>query len=151
MATTTSKPGAPSPPTGRPPGSGSSHGRERPMGGLELWTWLFMRISGLVLLVLAVGHVLIMHLPGGGVSRIDFGFVAARWDNPVWQTWDWMLLILALVHGVSGLRTITMDYVRKPGLRFAITTLFILIGFVMMVLGTVIIFTFDPAKWGVTG
>jgi succinate dehydrogenase / fumarate reductase membrane anchor subunit len=122
-------------------------GRERPTGGFELWWWLFMRISGLLLLVLAVGHTLIMHLPGGGVSRIDFGFVAARWDNPFWQTWDWMLLTLALVHGVNGLRSITLDYVRRAGLRFAITMTFFVIGFSAFVLGTVVVFTFDPSKW----
>ena len=33
--------------------------------------WLFMRISGLVLLVLAVGHVLIMHVQDDGVGRVE--------------------------------------------------------------------------------
>lgn len=146
MATTSAtRPAAPGP---NVPSAGDRRvGRERPTGGFELWTWLFMRISGLMLLVLAVGHTLIMHLPGGGVSRIDFGFVAARWDNPFWRTWDWMLLTLALVHGVNGLRSITLDYVRRPGLRFAITMTFFVIGFSAFVLGTVVVFTFDPAKW----
>src|SRR5438046_1438851 len=49
-----------------PPERGSQRdfraGRERPIGGLELWGWLFMRISGIVLLVLAVGPTLIMHV-----------------------------------------------------------------------------------------
>ena len=63
-------------PPGQPDGSASYRGgRERPAGGLELWSWLFMRISGIVLLFLAVGHVLIMHVFGGGVSRVDFKFV----------------------------------------------------------------------------
>jgi succinate dehydrogenase hydrophobic anchor subunit len=88
-------------------------GRERPIGGFELWAWLFMRISGLVLLILAVGHTLIMHLPSGGVDRVDFGFVAARWGSPFWRTWDWMMLTLALIHGINGLRNITLDYVRR--------------------------------------
>ena len=61
---------------GAPPSRELRMVRERPLGGFELWAWLFMRISGLLLLILAVGHVLIMHLPGGGVSRIDFGFVS---------------------------------------------------------------------------
>ena len=56
-------------------------GRDRPAGGFELWSWLFMRISGIVLLVLAVGHVLIMHVLDDGVDRVDFGFVAARWGS----------------------------------------------------------------------
>src|SRR4051794_36243725 len=112
MATTTTRPDSSA---AQPTRGGGRLGRERPLGGLELWTWLFMRISGLLLLVLALGHTLIMHLPGGGVDRINFGFVAARWQSPFWRTWDWMLLMLALIHGINGLRTITLDYVPQPG------------------------------------
>ncbi len=122
-------------------------GRERPAGGWELWTWLFMRISGIVLLVLAVGHVLIMHVIGGGVGRVNFGFVAARWGNPFWRTWDWALLSLALLHGVNGLRVIVQDYAKLPAIRFAINMFFYVVTFVLFVLGTVIVFTFDPSKW----
>jgi succinate dehydrogenase / fumarate reductase membrane anchor subunit len=146
MATTTTKPdsGAAQPPLR---GGGGRLGRDRPLGGLELWTWLFMRISGLLLLVLALGHTLIMHLPGGGVDRINFGFVAARWQSPLWRTWDWMLLSLALIHGINGLRNITLDYVRQAGARLAINMFFNVLGFVLLVLGSIIVFTFDPARW----
>jgi succinate dehydrogenase hydrophobic anchor subunit len=40
-----------------------------------------------------------------------------------------------------------MDYVTRPGWRVAITLSFYTIGFFLMVLGTIIIVTFDPAKW----
>ena len=146
MATTTTPRGAPP----SPAGSGRRDyraGRERPLGGLELWTWLFMRVSGLLLLFLAVGHVLVMHLPAGGVDRIDFGFVALRWQSPLWRTWDWMLLMLALIHGIIGLRNITLDYVKQPGLRFAINVTTYVIGFFLMTLGTLIVVTFDPSRW----
>jgi len=122
-------------------------GRERPVGGFELWSWLFMRISGIVLLILTVGHVLIMHVQDDGVGRVDFGFVATRWQSPVWRTWDWMLLVLALIHGINGLRVITLDYVRKPGIRLTINMTFYILGFTLFVLGSVIVFTFDPSRW----
>jgi succinate dehydrogenase / fumarate reductase, membrane anchor subunit len=127
----------------RPAGAG----RDRPVGGFELWSWLFMRISGLLLLVLAVGHVLIMHVLDTGVDRVNFSFIAARWQSPVWRTWDWMLLVLALIHGINGLRVITLDYVRPPGVRFAINMGFYVLGFALFVLGSVIVFTFDPSRW----
>jgi len=146
MATTTSpRPAAP------PDAREAALGRGRPIGGFELWTWVFMRISGLLLLVLAVGHTLIMHLPAGGVDRINFGFVAVRWQSPFWRTWDWMLLMLALLHGINGLRSITLDYVRPPGWRFTLTMAYYVIGFTLMVLGTVIVVTFDPTRWGPVG
>ena len=132
---------------GRSAGPSYQAGRERPVGGFELWTWLFMRISGIVLLVLAIGHVLIMHVVGDGVERVDFAFIATRWSSPFWRTWDWALLVLALVHGINGLRVITLDYVRPAGARFAINIFFYTLGFMLFVLGTVIVFTFDPSKW----
>jgi succinate dehydrogenase / fumarate reductase, membrane anchor subunit len=136
---------APTPPRG---GSHSYRGsRERPAGGYELWSWLFMRISGLVLLFLAVGHVLIMHVLDDGVDRVDFGFVAARWGSPFWRAWDWALLVLALIHGINGLRVIVQDYVKWVGVRFAVNVLFYIVGFMLFVLGTVVVFTFDPSHW----
>ncbi len=146
MATTeTRAPSEPRPlPSRGPLGYG---GRERPAGGWELWTWLFMRVSGVVLLVLAVGHVLIMHVLDGGVDRVNFGFVATRWQSPFWRSWDWMLLSLALLHGINGLRVVVMDYVRPVGWRFVVNMFFYVLGFALFVLGTVIVFTFDPSKW----
>ncbi len=55
--------------------------------------------------------------------------------------------MLALVHGINGLRNITLDYVRSPGVRFAINITMYVLGFVLMVLGTIVIVTFDPSQW----
>ena len=139
------------PPASPAPRSGGILGyrgtRERPAGGFELWSWLFMRISGIVLLLLAVGHVLIMHVMDEGIDRVDFDFVADRWGSPLWRTWDWALLSLGLIHGINGLRVVTQDYVKTPGARFAVNMVFYTLGFVLFVLGTVIVFTFDAADW----
>lgn len=145
MAVQTHERPAPTPPSR---GAGrANQGRDRPAGGFELWSWLFMRISGIVLLVLAVGHVLIMHVLDDGVDRVNFGFVATRWGSPLWRSWDWALLVLALIHGINGLRVIVQDYVRWPSVRLAVNMLFYAIGFGLFVLGTVVVFTFDPNEW----
>ena len=141
-ATTETRPAAP-PPAHKPIGAG----RDRPSGRFELWTWLFMRISGIVLLFLAVGHVLIMHVLDDGVDRVDFAFIQLRWASPFWKTWDWLMLVLALLHGVNGLRMIVLDYVRPPRARVAINSVFTVLGAALMVLGTVIVVTFDPSAW----
>jgi succinate dehydrogenase / fumarate reductase membrane anchor subunit len=135
----------PSPPKGTV--RGYYTGRERPVGGYELWAWLFMRISGLLLLVLAVGHVLIMHVFGGGIERVDFKFVAVRWQSPVWRTWDWLMLSLAMIHGINGLRMVALDYVRRPGVRAAVNGFFVISGAVLFSLGSIIVFTFNPCRW----
>jgi succinate dehydrogenase membrane anchor subunit len=128
-------------------------GRDRPSGrSAEFWWWVFMRVSGIMLLFLAVGHVLIMHVLGDGVDRVNFAFVALRWQSPFWQTWDWLLLSLALVHGVNGLRMVTLDYVRRPGVRIVVNWFFYITAAVLFALGSIVVFSFDPSKWpGVTG
>ncbi len=122
-------------------------GREPPGRGREFWWWVFMRVSGILLLVLAVGHVLIMHVIGGGVDRVNFAFVALRWQSPFWRTWDWLMLSLALVHGVNGLRVITQDYVRRPGVRGVINGMWLVIGTSLFALGSIVVFSFDPSRW----
>ncbi len=143
MAMTTEARPDPPLPHAKPAGAG----RNRPIRGFELWTWLFMRISGIVLLFLAVGHVLIMHVYDRGVDRVNFAFIQLRWASPFWKTWDWLMLVLALLHGVNGLRVIVLDYVRPAGARLAINTFFTVLGAALMALGTIIVVTFDPAKW----
>jgi succinate dehydrogenase / fumarate reductase membrane anchor subunit len=106
-----------------------------------------MRVSGIVLLVLAVGHVLIMHVFGGGVDRVNFAFVALRWQQPFWRTWDWLMLSLALIHGINGLRVIGLDYIRRPGVRIATNWFFFIVGAAIFALGTVVVFSFNPCRW----
>jgi succinate dehydrogenase / fumarate reductase membrane anchor subunit len=128
-------------------GSPAPTPRGRPRAGFELWGWLFMRLSGILLLFLAVGHVLIMHVLETGVERVNFSFVVDRWSSPFWRTWDWMMLSLALLHGIVGMRTIFLDYVKRPGGRLAWNWAFGIVGFTLFVLGTVIVFTFNPAQF----
>ena len=82
----------------------------------ETWAWFFMRLSGLALLFLALTHFTITHIANDVVDT-DYAFVADRWDNPLWRMFDWSLLALALAHGLTGLRRIIDDYVRRPPLR----------------------------------
>jgi len=84
----------------------------------EVWSWYFMRISGLILLFLALLHFFMTHILHD-VVETDAAFVAGRWQNPLWRTYDWVLLALGLLHGVNGLRFIIDDYVRRPGTRAA--------------------------------
>ena len=123
---------------------------DRPHRGFELWSWLFMRLSGILLLFLAVGHVLIMHVLETGVARVDYDFVVSRWTGPgsaFWKTWDWLMLSLALLHGINGVRVIAQDYIRRPGVRLLTNWTFSVVGFALFVLGTFVVFTFDPSQF----
>lgn len=105
----------------------------------EAKSWLFMRLSGVALVVLSLLHFAITHITNDVVDT-DYAFVAQRWQNPLWRLFDWTLLALALLHGLNGMRWIIDDYVRNPraktltfaavagasGLLFAVGTVTIL-------------------------
>ena len=111
----------------------------------EMYSWVFMRMSGLLLVVLVIGHLVIMNVLDGGVHRINFGFVAGRWASPFWRTWDLAQLWLAELHGTNGLRTIINDYAVRDSTRFWLKMLLYTSAFLVLVLGTLVIFTFDPS------
>ena len=114
----------------------------RPAGSaLELWSWLFLRVSGALLLVLAGGHMLIVHLINN-VDAIDFLFVATRWQAVGWRVYDWLLLVLALVHGQNGLRLVINDHVRSRSVRRAVHVLNGGLLVVFLALGTLVVATF---------
>ncbi len=116
----------------------------RSRGNFEMHAWLFMRISGLVLVVLVLGHLLIMNILDGGVQKINFGFVAGRWSSPFWRVWDLLMLWLAELHGTNGLRTVINDYAERPQMRFWLKALLYTSATLVVTLGTLVIFTFDP-------
>ena len=75
--------------------------------------WKWMRYSGLLLIPLAWIHVLIQDVLVG-VHGIDLNYVAARWANVGWRTYDFFLLSFAFAHGVNGLRQVLRDFVKSP-------------------------------------
>ena len=113
-------------------------------GNVEKYSWIFMRVSGLVLVFLVLGHLLIMNILDGGVQRINFAFVAGRWSSPFWQIWVLTMLWLAMLHGGSGMRTVINDYATKPQTRFRLQVLLAIATVFTVALGTLVIFTFDP-------
>jgi succinate dehydrogenase / fumarate reductase, membrane anchor subunit len=120
--------------------------RPRPEGsGRERFWWYFMRISGLLLVLLALGHMFIMHvlveLTGG---EIDFAFVQSRWGTPFWRIYDFALLVLAFVHGARGARIVIADYVTHRTARSVIVGLLLVVSAIWLVLGMAIIIFFDP-------
>jgi succinate dehydrogenase / fumarate reductase membrane anchor subunit len=127
-----------------------SGGTMRPSGSsFEVFSWYFLRISGLALVLLAVLHVVIMHVVNT-VDEIDHQFVVDRWSSPFWQFYDFLLLALALLHGVNGARICIEDYIRRPGWRVAAYSALSLLTLAFLALGTLAIVTFNPAEFEAT-
>ncbi|WP_298874364.1 succinate dehydrogenase hydrophobic membrane anchor subunit [uncultured Microbacterium sp.] len=116
---------------------------------LEKWGWIYMRASGVLLIVLIFGHLFVNLMTGDGIHQIDFAFVAGKLASPFWQWWDVLMLWLALIHGANGMRTIVNDYVTNARIRsILVGSLWVSAGFLIL-LGTLVVFTFDPCL-GVT-
>jgi succinate dehydrogenase / fumarate reductase membrane anchor subunit len=107
----------------------------------ETWSWFFMRVSGLVLVFLALTHFAITHIIYD-VVETDAAFVADRWDNPLWRLFDWSLLALALLHGLNGLRWSIDDYVASPGRRAWVKAAVYTLSAVLFAYGTFTIVTY---------
>jgi len=108
----------------------------------ELWSWLFMRVSGVALLLLVLIHLAIMHA-FQPIENVTFGFVAGRWTFPFWRWYDLAMLWLALLHGMNGARIVSDDYIHGRVARLATLTTLYLVGFVFLLVGSQVILSFQ--------
>jgi len=124
----------------------------KPSWNLEFLMWVFTRISGLALVLLAIFGIsaaLIM----GARTQMDLGTLMRwtffpnsshvldseipdlyLWSNGFWQIMEILVVVFASTHGFNGLRVVVEDY-SKPGiwqasLRFLIFLLWIFGGLV---------------------
>ena len=119
-------------------------------GGFETFSWYFIRISGIALIFLVIIHLLIMHVTTD-VACTTFQFVAARYANPLWRLFDWLLLTLALLHGMNSMRIVVDDYVRSRTWRAATLSALALLTLIFFMLGTITIITFQNVPANLIG
>ena len=133
----------------------------KPRWHLEYLMWIFTRLSGvaiLVLAVLAISSALLM----GGRTQMDLGTLLrwtffpnpnhvldseipdleAGWSNGLWQIVQMLVVFFGATHGFNGLRVVVEDYT-TPGflqgaLRFVVflVWLFSLLVAVYVILGS---------------
>ncbi len=119
----------------------------RPVSGASLILWYYMRVSAIAMLGLVVGHLYIMHILTS-TDVIDFAFVARRFTTPFWRIYYMLILVLALSHGLVGMRGILADYISHRGWRLATETAIWVLGFVFFVMGAIILVAFQPGQVG---
>lgn len=112
-------------------------------GGFETFSWYFFRVSGVLLIFLALIHIFLNHV-ATDVSCTSYQLVAIRYENPFWRLYDWLLLTLALLHGMNGLRVVVDDYVRTRGWRLTLQSAVGIVTLVFFLLGTITLITFQP-------
>ncbi|MCY3837006.1 MAG: succinate dehydrogenase, cytochrome b556 subunit [Anaerolineaceae bacterium] len=127
----------------------------------ERFWWLYMRISGVLILPLVFGHLGMMHVVQGvfdisaaehlavGASEGQVGvnatgtaveFVHDRWSTfigplAIWRLYDFALLVLVVIHGFNGLRGVLWDYLHHPLAKRAALYLCLIAALVLLALG----------------
>lgn len=124
----------------------------KPRWNLEFLMWIFTRISGITLILLAIIG-LSAGLIMGARTQMDLGTLMRwtffpnpshvldseipdldLWTNGFWQIMQILVVVFAATHGFNGLRVVIEDY-SKPGiwqaaLRFLIFLLWVFSGLV---------------------
>jgi succinate dehydrogenase / fumarate reductase membrane anchor subunit len=119
-----------------------SRARVRPRGTRkELFVWYLMRVTGVALFVLALAHFSILHFIWDPAEQTAEFIANQRWNTIFWRAFDWLLLMTVLFHGFLGMRTVILDYIRRPGLRTGTLWLLYVTGVILFIIGTQVILT----------
>jgi succinate dehydrogenase cytochrome b556 subunit len=115
---------------------------------LELNIWLFMRISGVLLVVLALFHMFWLHFVIN-VENVTFNTIVQRWNDPVqpmlglfWRTYDLALLAFAFTHGTLGVNYVLRDYVHGSRSKRLLQVGLAAVWAILLLMGAGIIFLF---------
>lgn len=109
----------------------------------ERYAYLFMRMSGIALLVLAVGHMMIQHVLNSS-GNLTLQFVADQWNSWGWKAYDILLLAFAVPHGVNGLRNVLLDYIHNQNTMRVINIVLAIFVVVTVIWAAIGISLFDP-------
>lgn len=74
--------------------------------------WYAQRVTGGLLLFLLAAHFWVEHFMTAPArhGNLTYQLIVARVSNPLWQAIDIGFLVVALYHGLNGLRDIILDY-----------------------------------------
>ena len=112
----------------------SAPARPRRLVRRGLFGWLLVRLTGLLLTVLVIGHFALTHIVTD-VAQTGSAYVASRWGSALVVGWDWLMLASAVLHGAVGLRVVVGDYA-GPSLRRALVPLLVVLSVAMVALGS---------------
>jgi len=80
-------------------------GPDTPPPPAQPWAWHAVRVSGLFLAVLIVGH-FTANFVLNDVGQTNAVTVSHHWRDATWRALEWVTLVLALAHGGFGIDTV---------------------------------------------
>lgn len=121
--------------------------RIRPTSGtFEYGMWLFTRLSGLVMIILAAVNLALAFIMDGRtlldlpatirwmffpnpnhVVNSNIADVTIGWSNAFWQIFSTIIIFLAAAHGLNGVRMVAEDFLERRQIVYALRGLLFLL------------------------
>jgi len=120
---------------------GVTHRKVNVPSNFERKAFMYMRFTGILLLFLAVGHMMLQHIIND-VHDLDMAFVVLQWSSWAQRLTDLALLVFALSHGMNGLRNVIGDYVHSPSTMKVINVILGAFLIITLIVASLAIITF---------
>ncbi|MFQ5978014.1 MAG: hypothetical protein ACE5OZ_07795 [Candidatus Heimdallarchaeota archaeon] len=101
--------------------------KHSPTGAIH---WGLQRITGFLLIFLVGAHMLVEHFIDTDTGPASFQSVTDRLENPLYFLMDVLLLVIALYHGLNGVRTVLLDLNPPPKLLSLMNILLVILGLI---------------------
>jgi len=124
----------------------------------EYLMWVFTRISGLALILLAIIGVIGAFIMGARteidlptlmrwtffpnpnhVVNSNIPDVALGWATAYWQIMEMMIVFFGVTHGINGLRVVIEDYINRGWFKVILRGLLLLIWIFLMIVAVYVI------------
>ncbi|MDP6125244.1 MAG: hypothetical protein QGH20_05780 [Candidatus Latescibacteria bacterium] len=124
----------------------------RKSGTTGATAWLFQRLSGMVLVLLTIGHFVLMHMDTA--SGHTYTAVVSRLSGPfgVWYKAGYFtFVVLGLYHGLNGIYNIIRDFKLSSGWNLTAISVLIITGIAFGAMGFTTILHFNAPVLNLVG
>jgi succinate dehydrogenase / fumarate reductase membrane anchor subunit len=104
-----------------------------------------MRLTGLGLFVLVLGHYLILHVLYDPAEQHADWIAEVRWSSLFWRGYDWLMLMLVLFHAFMGMRIVVGD-MTFGRVRTVLMAGLLVLAVVLFTIGTIVVLTLPVAR-----
>ncbi len=99
-----------------------------------LW-WAYMRLSGMALILLVLGHFAIQHIINDVHNLSAEWVIEQRWALAGWRIYDALMLAIGYTHGLRGLWQVAQDYIHNKTVVLVIKWVLIIGGGLVLLIG----------------
>lgn len=109
--------------------------------GAQPWSWHAVRVSGLFLAVLLPVHFAVTFVRTD-IARTTAVVMTDRWTT-LWRGVEWIVIVLALLHGASGIATLARSRMRASAVRTAVLAASGVVATAAAVVATYVLATYE--------